>query len=185
MFITRFNHKHGRLRQSIKTFFLATSPLIYSQPSSPQHLCGWTLRFPKQFFTQKKCDVNFAKKVRRCSPSNKKHPVRIAIENLQPKNGIEIPRKDFTWKSSTPQRLCNEIQKKTNKRFKVSTLIDNSGWIVERLEQDVFIIFELNLRIYLIQDVYKQQDICVMGIYGCQLPLKIKKNRNPTFRRNQ
>ena len=69
-----------------------------------------------------------------CRPASKKHPVRIAIEALQPKEAIEIPRKDFAWKGATPQRLCNQIQKKSNKRFKVSTLLDNSGWIVERLE---------------------------------------------------
>ncbi len=52
-----------------------------------------------------------------CRPSSKKHKVRIAIEALQPHEAIEIARTDFTWRSSTPQRFCNEIQKKTNKEF--------------------------------------------------------------------
>ena len=64
----------------------------------------------------------------------KNHPVRLAIERLEPGQALQVDRPDFTWKQHTPRALCTEISKKTNKRFVVSALLDNSGWVVERVD---------------------------------------------------
>jgi hypothetical protein len=65
----------------------------------------------------------------------KKHPVRIAIEQLEPQQAVQISRKEFTWRQRTPRVFCNELSKKTNKRFTISALLDNSGWIVQRVDE--------------------------------------------------
>ena len=64
----------------------------------------------------------------------KKHPVRTAIEQLEKGEAIQISREDFGWKNLTPKIFCNQLSKKTTKRFEVSALLDNSGWVVERVE---------------------------------------------------
>jgi hypothetical protein len=63
----------------------------------------------------------------------KMHPARIAINNMEAGEALQISRSVFTWKNVTPRLFCNQISKKTKKRFEVSALLNNSGWVVERL----------------------------------------------------
>ena len=70
-------------------------------------------------------------------PLGKKHPVRLAIEQLQAGEIISIDRTDFTWKGHTPKLITNQISRRTGATFAVSWLSDKSGWIVECGEEVV------------------------------------------------
>ncbi len=67
----------------------------------------------------------------------KKHPARTAIEQMLPGEAIEITRNSFSWKNQTPRLFTNTISKKTNSRFVVSVLLNNAGWVVERVADAV------------------------------------------------
>ncbi len=68
-------------------------------------------------------------------PLGKKHPVRVAIEQLLPNEAILIPRADFKWRKKSPNYFCLQISKNSNKRFATNSLADDSGWTVQRVDE--------------------------------------------------
>ncbi len=66
-------------------------------------------------------------------PVGKTHPVRAALMLMEVGEILRISRAAFRWKKLTPKRLTNEISKASEKEFEVSQLLDNTGWVVERL----------------------------------------------------
>lgn len=64
----------------------------------------------------------------------KAHPVKTAIINMKAGEALQISRTAFSWKNVTPRIFCTAISKKTKKRFEVSALLNNSGWVVERVD---------------------------------------------------
>ncbi len=81
----------------------------------------------------KKMTAEEARQVKQ-RPIGKKHFVRVAIEQLEVGEALQISREAFTWKKHTPKLFSNAISKKTKKRFEVSNLADKSGWMVIREE---------------------------------------------------
>jgi hypothetical protein len=59
--------------------------------------------------------------------------VRTMIMNLEPGEILLIERKDWRQKNG-PGMMCGVITRKYGRKFKVDTLVDGSGWLVERLE---------------------------------------------------
>jgi hypothetical protein len=55
------------------------------------------------------------------------------IMNLEPGEILLIERKDWRQKNG-PGMMCGVITRKYGRKFKVDTLVDGSGWLVERLE---------------------------------------------------
>lgn len=72
-------------------------------------------------------------------PIGKGHPVRRAIEALKEGEAIKIAKQAFTWAGHTPKLFCNEIEKKTTRRFQtMKILLDDQitadGWLVKRIK---------------------------------------------------
>lgn len=67
-------------------------------------------------------------------PFGKKHPVRSLIEALEPEEVLRISRLDFNWHRQTPSRFCNEISKRTNKKFQIWKQTNRHGWVVQRID---------------------------------------------------
>ena len=63
----------------------------------------------------------------------RQHYVRIRIDGLRVGESIRVSREAFNWKGQTPKRFCNEIQKKTTKKFVVYLETSNTHWIIDRL----------------------------------------------------
>jgi hypothetical protein len=66
-------------------------------------------------------------------PMGRKHPVWIALETMETGAIIYITRNEFTWKSATPLRFINKIEKTTSKKFSISESLNRMGWVVERM----------------------------------------------------
>lgn len=69
----------------------------------------------------------------RLRPIGKRHFVRVAIEALDIGEALRVSREAFTWKRQTPRRFCNEISKKSTKRYEVSAEVDTKAWVVVRV----------------------------------------------------
>lgn len=68
-------------------------------------------------------------------PFGKKHPVRVAIEDLKKGELLHITRSEFTWKKRTPLFFINQIKKSDPaKKFIIDETKNRLGWVVERLE---------------------------------------------------
>jgi hypothetical protein len=63
-----------------------------------------------------------------------RHPVRTAIIEMEVGEGIKVSREIFKWKGKTPNVICRQISKKSDKRFKVYNAVRGGGWIIERLK---------------------------------------------------
>ncbi len=65
--------------------------------------------------------------------NGKKHPVSIAISELQVGEILQIQAADWKWKTKTPSIFVQREKRRTRKRFEFYKMTSERGWIVKRI----------------------------------------------------
>lgn len=68
----------------------------------------------------------------RTVPPGRGHPVRKVLQALEVGQAYFIDRLEWNWISKTPRVIMNQVERRTDRQFKMEEEASGNGWVITR-----------------------------------------------------